>query len=78
LPATTTIPGRRDGRQGLHDADPRRIHSNDWLEQDGEVVLREWCVVRLEAVELTGSMSVAAASAWKIVEQHFTESFEPI
>ena len=40
---------------------PRRIRSNDWLEQGGEVVLREWCMVLLEAVELTGSISVAAA-----------------
>jgi molybdenum-dependent DNA-binding transcriptional regulator ModE len=38
---------------------PRRIRSNDWLEQDGEVV-REWCMVLLEAVKLTGSISVAA------------------
>jgi hypothetical protein len=37
---------------------PRRIRSNDWLEQGGEVV-REWCMVLLEAVELTGSISVA-------------------
>ena len=39
---------------------PRRIRSDDWLEQDGEVVLCEWCMVPLEAVELTGSISVAA------------------
>jgi len=38
-----------------------RIRSNDWFEQDGEVVLREWCMVLLEAVELTGSISVAVA-----------------
>jgi molybdenum-dependent DNA-binding transcriptional regulator ModE len=40
---------------------PRRIRSNDWLDQGGEVVLREWCMVLLEAAELTGSISVAAA-----------------
>lgn len=40
---------------------PRRIRSNDWLEQGGEVVLREWCMVLLEAAELKGSISVAAA-----------------
>jgi hypothetical protein len=38
---------------------PRRIRSDDWLEQDGEVVLREPCMMLLEVVELTGSISVA-------------------
>jgi hypothetical protein len=38
---------------------PRRIRSDDWLEQDGEVVLRESCMMLLEVVELTGSISVA-------------------
>jgi hypothetical protein len=37
----------------------RRIRSDDWLEQDGEVVLRESCMMLLEVVELTGSISVA-------------------
>jgi len=40
---------------------PRRIRSNDWLEQGGEVVLREWCMVLLEAAELTCSIGVTAA-----------------
>jgi molybdenum-dependent DNA-binding transcriptional regulator ModE len=38
---------------------PRRIRSDAWLEQDGEVVLRESCMMLLEVVELTGSISVA-------------------
>jgi hypothetical protein len=38
---------------------PRRIRSDDWLEQDGEVVLRESCMMLLEVVELTGSICVA-------------------
>jgi molybdenum-dependent DNA-binding transcriptional regulator ModE len=38
---------------------PRRIRLDDWLEQDGEVVLREWCMELLEAVQLTASISMA-------------------
>ena len=35
--------------------------SNFWLEKDGKVVLSEWRVALLEAVERTGSISAAAA-----------------
>ena len=35
--------------------------SNFWLEQDGKVVLSEWRVALLEAVERTGSINAAAA-----------------
>src|SRR5215831_18881610 len=35
--------------------------SNFWLEKDGKVVLSEWRVALLEAVERTGSISAATA-----------------
>lgn len=35
--------------------------SNFWLEKDGKVVLSEWRVALLEAVDETGSISAAAA-----------------
>ena len=35
--------------------------SNFWLEKDGKVVLSEWRVALLEAVERTGSINAAAA-----------------
>jgi molybdate transport system regulatory protein len=38
-----------------------RICSNYWIERDGKVVLSEWRVALLEAVEETGSISAAAA-----------------
>ena len=37
------------------------LRSNFWIEQDGKVVLSEWRVALLEAVEETGSISAAAA-----------------
>jgi molybdate transport system regulatory protein len=36
-------------------------HSNFWLEKNGKVVLSEWRVALLEAVERTGSINAAAA-----------------
>ena len=38
-----------------------RVCSNYWIERDGKVVLSEWRVALLEAVEETGSISAAAA-----------------
>jgi len=38
-----------------------RPRSNFWLEKDGKVVLSEWRVALLEAVDKTGSISAAAA-----------------
>jgi molybdate transport system regulatory protein len=38
-----------------------RIRSNYWIEKDGEVILSEWRVALLEAVERTGSINAAAA-----------------
>lgn len=35
-------------------------YSNFWLEQDGKVVLSEWRIALLEAVDRTGSISAAA------------------
>jgi molybdate transport system regulatory protein len=35
--------------------------SNFWLEKDGKVVLSEWRITLLEAVERTGSINAAAA-----------------
>src|SRR5262245_11490560 len=40
---------------------PVQVRSNIWLEKDGKVVLSEWRVALLEAVEQTGSISAAAA-----------------
>ncbi len=37
-----------------------QLCSNFWLEKDGKVVLSEWRVALLEAVEETGSISAAA------------------
>jgi molybdate transport system regulatory protein len=37
-----------------------RICSNFWVEKDGQVVLSEWRVALLEAVEETGSINAAA------------------
>ena len=36
-------------------------HSNYWVEKDGKVVLSEWRIALLEAVERTGSINAAAA-----------------
>jgi molybdenum-dependent DNA-binding transcriptional regulator ModE len=41
-----------------------RPGSNCWRDKDGEVVVSAWCMVRLEAVEQTGSMRAAAAQHW--------------
>jgi len=38
-----------------------RPGSNFWLEQNGKVVLSEWRIALLEAVERTGSINAAAA-----------------
>ena len=40
---------------------PLEIHSKIWIERRGEVVLSEWRVELLEAVEETGSLAAAAA-----------------
>src|SRR5262244_2590244 len=45
----------------LERAAAMRPCSNFWLEKDGKVVLSEWRVALLEAVERTGSISAAAA-----------------
>ena len=37
-----------------------RPRSNYWLEQNGKVVLSEWRIALLEAVERTGSINAAA------------------
>ncbi len=37
-----------------------RPRSNFWIENDGQVVLSEWRVALLEAVERTGSINAAA------------------
>jgi len=53
-----------------------RPGSNFWLDKGGKVVLSEWCVVLLEAVEQTGSMHAAAAQhgvpfrvAWRKIQE---------
>ncbi len=38
-----------------------QVRSNFWVEKNGEVVLSEWRVALLEAVEETGSINAAAA-----------------
>jgi molybdate transport system regulatory protein len=38
-----------------------QVRSNFWIEKQGQVVLSEWRVALLEAVEQTGSISAAAA-----------------
>lgn len=38
-----------------------RPRSNYWLENDGKVVLSEWRIALLEAVERTGSINAAVA-----------------
>ena len=38
-----------------------RPRSNYWVEQNGKVVLSEWRIALLEAVERTGSINAAAA-----------------
>ena len=50
--------------------------SNFWLEKDGKVVLSEWRVALLEAVEQTGSINAAAAQqgvpfrvAWRKIQE---------
>jgi len=40
---------------------PVQVRSNIWLEKDGKVVLSEWRIALLEAVDETGSISAAAA-----------------
>ena len=51
-------------------------HSNFWLEKNGKVVLSEWRVALLEAVERTGSINAAAAEqgvhfrvAWRKLQE---------
>jgi molybdate transport system regulatory protein len=51
--ASATIPCAT----GLAGASPR---SKIWVERDGEVVLSEWRVALLEAIEETGSLTAAA------------------
>src|SRR5215475_12685748 len=53
-----------------------RPGSNFWIEKDGKVVLSEWRVALLEAVEQTGSMNAAAAQhgvpfrvAWRKIQE---------
>jgi molybdate transport system regulatory protein len=53
-----------------------RPRSKVWLEQDGQVVLSEWRVELLEAIEATGSLSAAAQrlgvpyrTAWSRLKQ---------
>lgn len=36
------------------------VHTKVWIEQDGEVMLSDWRVALLEAVEATGSLAEAA------------------
>src|SRR5215831_1873696 len=50
--------------------------SNFWIEKDGKVVLSEWRVALLEAVEQTGSINAAAAHhgipfrvAWRKIQE---------
>lgn len=50
--------------------------SNFWIEKDGKVVLSEWRIALLEAVERTGSINAAAAHqgvpfrvAWKKLQE---------
>ena len=50
--------------------------SNFWLEKDGKVVLSEWRVTLLEAVEQTSSINAAAAQqgvpfrvAWRKIQE---------
>ena len=50
--------------------------SNFWIEKDGKVVLSEWRVALLEAVESTGSINAAAAQqgvpfrvAWRKLQE---------
>ena len=50
--------------------------SNFWIEKDGKVVLSEWRVALLEAVEQTGSINAAAAQqgvpfrvAWRKIQE---------
>jgi molybdate transport system regulatory protein len=51
-----------------------QIRSNFWIEEHGQVVLSEWRVALLEAVERTGSISAAAASQ----EVHFRVAWRKI
>jgi molybdate transport system regulatory protein len=53
-----------------------RSCSNFWIEKDGKVVLSEWRVALLEAVEQTGSINAAAAQhgvpfrvAWRKLQE---------
>ena len=40
------------------------VRTKVWIEQDGEVMLSDWRVALLEAVEETGSLAEAAAADW--------------
>ncbi len=40
---------------------PVQVRSNVWLEREGKVVLSEWRVALLEAIDTTGSINAAAA-----------------
>src|SRR5437870_4077354 len=50
----------RQGERRLGAVAPTRLHSKIWLEQDGKVVLSEWRVELLEAIDQTGSLARAA------------------
>jgi hypothetical protein len=56
--------------------------SNFWIEKDGKVVLSEWRVALLEAVEQTGSINAAAAQqgvpfrvAWRKIQEEVAQRF---
>jgi molybdate transport system regulatory protein len=53
-----------------------QVCSNFWIEKDGQVVLSEWRVALLEAVQRTGSIKAAAAEqqvhfrvAWRKLQE---------
>lgn len=57
-------------------ADALQARSNVWLEKDGKVVLSDWRVALLEAIDTTGSISAAAAQqgvhfrvAWRKLQE---------
>jgi molybdenum-dependent DNA-binding transcriptional regulator ModE len=56
--------------------------ANFWIEKDGKVVLSEWRVALLEAVEQTGSINAAAAQqgvpfrvAWRKIQEEVAQRF---
>jgi molybdate transport system regulatory protein len=53
-----------------------QVRSNFWVEKNGKVVLSEWRIALLEAIEETGSINAAAAKqgvhfrvAWRKVKE---------